>query len=148
MSKTATPRYRTTLILGAGYVVVFVIFAFGRLLFAEGIRMDLPTIGMLLMNLALVWAAGTVSFLPLIWTLRRFRRSRWIPMVAYVVAFPFSLMGTLVGGLLGPVPVILYAVVPLALAIGVSFAIQFFLDLRGPPRADGKRASGPEPLAS
>ena len=148
MSKTATPRYRTALILGAGYVVVFVIFALGRLLFAEGIRMDLPTIGVLLMNLALVWAAGTVSFLPLIWTLRRFRRSRWIPIVAYVVAFPFSLMGTLVGGLLGPVAVILYAVVPLALAIGVSFAIQFFLDLRGPPRADGKRASGPEPLAS
>ena len=148
MSKTATPRYRTALILGAGYVVVFVIFALGRLLFAEGIRMDLPTIGVLLMNLALVWAAGTVSFLPLIWTLRRFRRSRWIPIVAYVVAFPFSLMGTLVGGLLGPIAVILYAVVPLALAIGVSFAIQFFLDLRGPPRADGKRASGPEPLAS
>ena len=148
MSKTATPRYRTALILGAGYVVVFVIFALGRLLFAGGIRMDLPTIGVLLMNLALVWAAGTVSFLPLIWTLRRFRRSRWIPIVAYIVAFPFSLMGTLVGGLLGPIAVILYAVVPLALAIGVSFAIQFFLDLRGPPRADGKRASGPEPLAS
>ena len=141
MSKTATPRYRTALILGAGYVVVF---AVARLLLAEGLRMDLPTIGVLLMNLALVWAAGTVSFLPLVWTLRRFRRSRWIPIVAYIVAFPFSLMGALLGGLLGPPAVIIYAVVPLALAVGVAFAIQFVLDLRGPPRGGGE----PEPPAT
>ena len=146
MSKTARPRYRTALILGAGYVVVFVIFALGYLLLVEGIRMDLPPIAVLLSNLALVWAAGTVSFLPLIWTLRRFRRSRWIPIVAYIVAFPLSLMGTRVGGLLGPF-VIIYAVVPLALAVGVAFAIQFVLDLRGPPRGDGKPAGEPEPLA-
>ena len=146
MIKTATPRYRTALILGAGYVVVFVIFALGYLLLVEGIRMDLPPIAVLLSNLALVWAAGTVSFLPLIWTLRRFRRSRWIPIVAYIVAFPLSLMGTRVGGLLGPF-VIIYAVVPLALAVGVAFAIQFVLDLRGPPRGDGKPAGEPEPLA-
>ena len=146
MSKTATPRYRTALILGAGYVVVFVVFAVVRLLLAEGVRMDLPGIGMLLRDLALVWAAGTVSFLPLIWTLRRFRRSRWIPIAAYIVAFPFSLMGALLGGLLGPHVVIIYAVIPLAVAVGVSFAIQFLLDRRGPPRGDGKPAGEPEPL--
>ncbi len=146
MSKTATPRYRTALILGAGYVVVFVVFAVVRLLLAEGVRMDLPGIGMLLRDLALVWAAGTVSFLPLIWTLRRFRRSRWIAIVAYIVAFPFSLMGALLGGLLGPHVVIIYAVIPLAVAVGVSFAIQFLLDRRGPPRGDGKPAGEPEPL--
>ncbi|MCY3802102.1 MAG: hypothetical protein OXG46_11045 [Chloroflexi bacterium] len=138
MSKTARPRYRTALILGAGYVVVFVIFAVGRLLLAEGVRMDLPTVGVLVMNLLLVWVAGTVSFLPLIWTLRRFRRSRLIPIVAYIVAFPFSLMGTLVGGLLGPVAVVIYAVAPLALAIGISFAIQFVLDLLRPPSGGGE----------
>ena len=138
MSKTARPRYRTAVILGAGYVAVFVVFAMGRLLLAEGVRMDLPGIGMLLRDLALVWGAGTVSFLPLIWTLRRFRRSRLIPIVAYVVAFPFSLMGSLVGGLLGPVAVVIYALVPLALAIGISFAIQFVLDLLRPPSGGGE----------
>ena len=143
MSKRPTPRYRTALILGAGYAVVFVVFAVGRLLLLEGTRMDFPAIGVLLMNLALVWAAGSISFLPLIWTLRRFRRSRWIPIVACTVAFPLSLIGALAGGLLGPYTVIIYALAPLALAVGVSFAIQFLLDRWGPPSGGGE----PEPPA-
>ncbi len=138
MSNTPTPRYRTALILGAGYIVVFVVVAIGRLLLLEGTRMDLPATGVLLMNLALVWAAGSISFLPLIWTLRRFRRSRWIPIAACTVAFPLSLMGALVGGLLGPHTVIIYALAPLALAVGVSFAIQFLLDRWGPPSGGGE----------
>ena len=141
MNNTAKPRYRTAPILGAGYAVVFVIFAMGRLLLAEGVRMDLPTFGVLLMNLLLVWVAGTVSFLPLLWTLRRFRRSRLIPIAAYIVAFPFSLTGSLLGGLRGPVAVVIYAVVPLALAVGAAFAIQFVLDRLRPPRGGGE----PEP---
>ncbi len=156
MSKSAIPRYRTALILGAGYVVVFVVFAVGRLLLVEGVRMDLPAVGVLVMNLLLVWVAGTAAFLPLIWTLRRFRRSRLIPIAAYVVAFPFSLMGALVGGLLGPHAVVIYAVVPLALAIGVAFAIQLALDLLRPPSGGGEPeppgpgrripTTGPEPV--
>ncbi|MCY4109523.1 MAG: hypothetical protein OXG11_10885 [Chloroflexi bacterium] len=141
MSETARPRYRTALILGAGYVVAFVVFAMGRLLLAEGVRMGLPTVEVLLINLLLVWVAGIVSFLPLMWTLRRYRRSRLIPIVAYVVAFPLSLMGALVGGLLGPHAVVIYAVVPLALAICISFAVQFVLDRLRPPSGGGE----PEP---
>ena len=131
MQKGPLYRYRTVLVLGAGYVVAFVVMAVVRLWWDDGGRMDLhmniPSAVSLGLNLVFVWGAGSLSFLPLIWTLRRFRRSRWIPLVAYAVALPVSLVGTLFGGLLlGPF-VVFFAGVPFLLAVAVSFGIQAIL---------------------
>ena len=126
------PRYRVVLILGAGYVVVFIGVAVLRLWWDDGGEMNLQSAASLVPSVILLWGVGSLSFLPLIWTLRRFRRSRWIPIVAYAIALPFSLLGALFGGLLGPLGVLVYAVAPLALAVGISFGIQAILDHRRP----------------
>ena len=132
MWKVPIPRYRIVLILGAGYVVVFIGVAVLRLWWDDGGEMNLQSAAFLVPSVVLLWGVGSLSFLPLIWTLRRFRRSRWIPIVAYAIALPFSLLGALFGGLLGPHWVLVYAVAPLALAVGISFGIQAILEIRRP----------------
>ena len=127
MQKISTLRYRTALILGIGYVVAFVGVSMIRFGWSAGLSMALPDTASRVFNLVLLWLVGSLCFLPLIWTLRRFRISYWIPIIAYTIAFPFSLLGAILGGLFGPPGVFLYAGTPFALAIGISFGIQAIL---------------------
>ena len=127
MQKISTLRYRTALILGIGYVAVFVGVSVVRFWWSDELSMELSDAVSLIFNLVFLWLVGSLCFLPLIWTLRGFRRSCWIPIVVYAIAFPFSLLGALFGGLLGPLGVLLYAGTPFALAIGISFGIQAIL---------------------
>lgn len=127
MQKISTLRYRTALILGIGYVAVFVGVYVIRFWWPSELRMGLPDAASLVFQLVFLWLVGSLCFLPLIWTLRRFRRSHWIPIIAYAIAFPVSLFGAIFGGLLGSPGVILYAGAPFALAIGLSFGIQAIL---------------------
>ena len=129
MQKIPTLRYRTALILGIGYVAVLVGVSVIRFWWSDkpSISMNFTGAIMLVFNLVFLWLLGSLCFLPLIWTLRRFRRSCWIPIVAYAIAFPFSLLGAIFGGILGPPGVLLYVGTPFALAIGISFGTQAIL---------------------
>ena len=94
MQKIPIPRYRTAPIFGAGYTVVFVSVAMLRLWWAEEVEIDLPSAALLMPDLVLLWVVGSLSFLPLIWTLRRFRGSHWIPIVHLRHRAPFLAVGS------------------------------------------------------
>ena len=105
MPGPAIPRYRAAFAYAAGYTAVFLVVAVLRLS-AEG-PFPPPHLAALIPGLALVYGAGGVFALPLIWTLRRFRRSRKVPILLWWAAVPFSALGAVFGGLLGPPGILL-----------------------------------------
>ena len=119
------PPYRASLGYGAAYTAVFLVVAAVRLLWMGGAGpVPLAPAAALVSGLALVYGAGCLFALPLIWTLRRFRMSPRIPLALWMAAVPISAFGTLVGGLLGPPGIVLLGGVPILAAVGLAFVVQ------------------------
>src|SRR5512147_929466 len=75
------------------------------------------------------FAAGLAGALLLIFFLRRSRArvGRWVILCAYLLAVPLALAGMIVGGLLGPVGIILFSFVPWALFMWLGYLAGAFL---------------------
>ena len=119
------PAYRACLRYGAAYTGVFIVIALGRLLLMED--MGPPSAGdavALAGGLLVAYAAGCVFALPLIWTLRRFRMSPRIPILFWSAAVPVSALGSVLGGLLGPLGILLLGGLPILAAMGLAFLVQ------------------------
>ena len=124
MSPPQLPPYRACFWYGAAYTSVFVVVALGRLLLMEDTSVSLMDAAALISGLFFVYAAGCVFALPLVWTLRRFRMNRRIPIALWFVAVPVSALGSVVGGLLGPPGILLLGGIPILGALGLAFAVQ------------------------
>ncbi len=127
MSAGARPGYAGAFLWGGAYLGLFVIVA--------GARLSVMGVGdgpsgippAALGNLLVVYLAGCVFALPLIWTRRRLARnparpSRW-PVVGWLLVSPVSALGVVVGGLLGPVGILLYGGMPVVLTLGGGLAL-------------------------
>ena len=124
MSPPQLPPYRASLWYGAAYTSVFVLVAVGRLLLMEDISVSRMDAAALIPGLLFAYAAGCVFALPLIWTLRRFRMNARVPIALWFVAVPFSALGSVFGGLLGPPGILLLGGTPILAALGLAFAVQ------------------------
>lgn len=117
--------YRASLRYGAAYTTVFLVVATVRLLWMGDMQpVSLPQAAALVSGLVLVYGAGCLFALPLIWTLRRFRMSPRIPLALWMAAVPISALGTLVGGLLGPPGIVVLGGAPILAAMGLAFLVQ------------------------
>ena len=72
--------------------------------------------------------AGVTGALLLIFFLRRSRKrmGRWVILGTYLLAAPLALAGMVGGGLLGPIGVILFSLVPWALFIWLGYLAGAF----------------------
>ena len=125
MSPSPLPRYRACLWYGAAYTSVFVLVAVGRLLLMEDTGpLSLMDAAAVIPGLFFAYAAGCVFALPLVWTLRRFRMNPRVPIALWFVAVPVSALGSVFGGLLGPIGVLLLGGIPILAALGLAFVVQ------------------------
>ena len=124
MSPPQLPPYRACLWYGAAYTSVFVLVAVGRLLLMEDISVSRMDAAALIPGLFFAYAAGCVFALPLVWTLRRFRMNSRVPIALWFVAVPFSALGSVFGGLLGPPGILLLGGTPILAALGMAFVVQ------------------------
>ena len=124
MSPSQLPRYRACLWYGAAYTSVFVVVALGRLLLMEDMSVSLMDAAALIPGLFFAYAAGCVFALPLVWALRRFRMNPRVPIALWFVAVPFSALGSVFGGLLGPPGILLLGGIPILAALGLAFVVQ------------------------
>ena len=124
MSPSPLPRYRACLWYGAAYTSVFVLVALGRLILMETASVSPMDAAALIPGLFFAYAAGCVFALPLVWTLRRFRMSPRVPIALWFVAVPVSALGSVFGGLLGPIGILLLGGIPILVALGLAFVVQ------------------------
>ena len=124
MSPSPLPRYRACLWYGAAYTSVFVLVALGRLILMETASVSPMDAAALIPGLFFAYAAGCVFALPLVWTLRRFRMTPRVPIALWFVAVPVSALGSVFGGLLGPIGILLLGGIPILVALGLAFVVQ------------------------
>jgi hypothetical protein len=76
-----------------------------------------------LLDHALFFVVGALGGLVLIAFVRASRTpaARWTVLAAYLLAMPLALMGMLVGGLLGPLAVVLFSLVILSVFTAVGY---------------------------
>lgn len=123
---TGRPRYRGAFLWGGVYLALFLVVAGSRLILM-GVGAGWPppaAFG----NLLVMYCAGCAFAVPLVWIRRRLAREterppRW-PVVAWLAATPVSALGAVVGGLFGPVGVLLYGGIPLLLTLGGGLALS------------------------
>lgn len=122
------PRYRTAVAWAGAYAGLFVLVAGSRLALmgADDGPLRVPSVA--LYNLLVVYHAGLVFALPLIWVRRRLARGpgpppRW-PVVTWLLAAPVSAFGVVIGGLLGPLGILLYGGLPIVFFLGGGFALS------------------------
>ena len=130
MSVGVRLRYRSAVLWAGAYLALFLLVASCRLALmgpGDGLpRIPAPA----LVQLIAVYVAGGVFALPLIWIRRRLARepdrpSRW-PVVVWLLVSPASALGVVVGGLLGPVGILLYGGLPVLIALGGGLALSAF----------------------
>lgn len=81
------------------------------------------------LDYVLFFAAGLIGALLLILFLRRSKSKagRWIILTAYILAAPLAVAGMVVGGLLGPVGVVLFSLMPWLLFMWLGYLAGAFL---------------------
>ncbi len=100
---------------GLAFTAVFVLVTFIRL----------PLMGFafhpaILLNLVVVFAAGCVVTLPLLRMVRRRPARHRLLIGMWAAALPFAALGATVGGLFGPIGVVVHAAIPAFVALGAA----------------------------
>ena len=89
-----------------------------------------------------IWVVGIVSVLILMFFMRKLPTRKALMFVPFVIALPFGYVGTMGGGLIGPLGMLILGTIPFAVILAIGFGVvRLFVKVPRAPMSASDAAS-------